>query len=93
MTARAETVPVPRPFHETIIGAFKRATTGGECLLLLELIIETSIPKGHDEIIAALDGGPRHGEDTYYFRRLQLAIGHLRDQKNIAAKKSEKAKE
>jgi hypothetical protein len=81
MTARAETVPVPRPFHETIIGAFKRATTGGECLLLLELIIETSIPKGHDEKTRIISGGFNWQLVIFVTRKISLPRS-LRKQRN-----------
>lgn len=46
-----------RPFHETIIDAINRcsAPSTGEILRLFQLIKETVIPKGHVEIVAAIE--------------------------------------
>lgn len=46
-----------RPFHETIIEAIGRCPSprSNQIFNLLELIKETTIPKGHDEIIAAIE--------------------------------------
>ena len=41
-----------RPFHETIVDAIRRVSVYN-LPLLADLIRETKIPKGHDEIIAA----------------------------------------
>lgn len=46
-----------RPFHETILEAINRcdSPSTGEILRLMKLLRETKIPKGHDEIIDALN--------------------------------------
>ncbi len=41
-----------RPFHETIVDAIRRIPVYN-LPILADLICETTIPKGHDEIIAA----------------------------------------
>ena len=45
--------PQRRPFHETVVEAIERASRCNEQQLLGWLIMQTNIPKGHDEIIAA----------------------------------------
>ena len=46
-----------RPFHETIVDAIQRCSrvSSGEVFRLIQLIKETKIPKGHDEIMTAID--------------------------------------
>ncbi len=47
-----------RPVHETIVEAIRRCNpspSSGEILHLFQLIKDTTIPKGHDEIIAAIN--------------------------------------
>ncbi len=62
-----------RPFHETIIGAIKRCPSSpstGEIFRLFKHIETTKIPKGHEEIIAAIDqyfdfpGGKKWARDV-----------------------------
>lgn len=48
-----EEKPKRRPFHETIVDAINWAFTHSEMAGLADLIKATSIPKNHDEIIAA----------------------------------------
>lgn len=51
------TLDEKHPFHETIVEAIGRcgSPSTGEILRLFQLIKKTKIPKGHDEIIAAID--------------------------------------
>ena len=48
-----------RPFHEAIVHAIKTYCVGTEgdeiILIFMEMIKRTTIPEGHDEIIAAID--------------------------------------
>lgn len=44
-----------RPFHETIVGAIKRADSAAEIANLAELIKETIIPDNHANIVLAWD--------------------------------------
>ncbi|MFH1631935.1 MAG: helix-turn-helix domain-containing protein [bacterium] len=46
-----------RPFHETIVDAIRScpSPSTGEIFRLFRLIRQTKIPKGHDEIVAAID--------------------------------------
>ena len=44
-----------RPFHETIVDAIRSTNYHNELGCLIRLISVTKIPKGHDEIIAALE--------------------------------------
>lgn len=50
-------VQILRPFHEAIVEAIRRCPDplNTEIWALLQLIKETKIPAGHDEIIAAID--------------------------------------
>lgn len=56
MQTMAEKVTT-RPFHETIVEAIQRCSgpSSGEILRLFQLIKDTKIPKGHDEVIVAID--------------------------------------
>lgn len=42
-----------RPFHETVVDAIRNASNSSHIVCLAPLIIATSIPKNHDNIIAA----------------------------------------
>lgn len=62
--------PVTRPFHETIVDAIRRCCSTEEMLLCwFPLIKETTIPAGHDAIIAAIEaffnfsGASKYGRD------------------------------
>jgi len=43
-----------RPFHETIVDAICRDRMGAGLSTIAWLLMETKIPKGHDEIVTAL---------------------------------------
>lgn len=78
---------VRRPFHETIVEAIHRASSGDELQCLAMLIKETKVPKGHEEIIVAWNQ-----------RRQEMAWGNadlgvpadLLEQKQEAAEKAKK---
>ena len=42
------------PFHETIEQAIRTTKTGNGLNLIAWLLMQTKIPKGHDEIVAAI---------------------------------------
>lgn len=46
-----------RPFHETIVEAIRVCgpASSGRIFILTRLIRDTAIPKGHDQILAAID--------------------------------------
>lgn len=80
-----------RPFHETIVDAIQRCPgpSSREFLLLFQLIKDTKIPKGHDEIIAAIDkffDFPGAGKWTRDIREVKESI---LEQKQASAKKTE----
>jgi len=83
-----------RPFHETVVEAIQRCSSpsSGEILRLFQLIKETKIPKGHDEIIAAIDkffDFPGAGKWAREIREVKEAV---LGQKQASAKKSEREK-
>ncbi|HOX61002.1 MAG TPA: hypothetical protein PLV72_03280 [Candidatus Magasanikbacteria bacterium] len=43
------------PFHESVAKMLRECTTVDRFYVLYDLIMHTTIPKGHDEIIAAID--------------------------------------
>ena len=73
-----------RPFHETIVGAIHRASMM-EIPRLAELIKETKIPEGHDEIIAAWN---ERRQETRWLREDFGVPADLRKQKREAAVKA-----
>ena len=52
-----QTVSNLRPFHETIVEAIRVCgpASSGRIFILTRLIRDTAIPKGHDQILAAID--------------------------------------
>lgn len=83
-----------RPFHQTIIDAIRRCPgpSTGEILRLFQLIKDTQILMGHDEICAAID-------EYFYFpgankwaREIRLVKESLRAQQEQAGKKAPIAK-
>lgn len=54
MAAEEAATDEKRPFHESIIGTIKNVNVLSELALVETLLVATKIPKGHDEIIAAL---------------------------------------
>jgi ribosome maturation protein Sdo1 len=43
-----------KPFHESVVRVIKSITSVNELELIEKLLMTTKIPKGHDEIAAAL---------------------------------------
>lgn len=79
-----------RPFHETIVDAVHRCSSpsNGEILRLFQLIKDTKIPKGHDEIIAAIDEYFDFPGAEKWAREIREVVESLRDQKQASAKKT-----
>ena len=79
-----------RPFHESIVDAIRRcpSPSSGEILRLLQFIKETTIPKGHDEIIAAIDHYFDFVGAGKWAREIREVKEHLLDQKKAATAKA-----
>jgi len=80
-----------RPFHETIVEAIGRcpSPSNGEILHLFQLIKDTKIPKGHDEIIAAIDKFFDFPGAGKWAREIREVKESVLGQKQASAKKSE----
>ena len=83
-----------RPFHETIVGAIQRwsSPSNGEILRLFQLIEETKIPKGHDEIITAVDKFFDFPGAGKWAREIRKGRESVLAQKQASAKKAEDEK-
>lgn len=82
-----------RPFHESIVEAIRRcdpSPSKGEILRLFEMIKETKIPKGHDEIIAVIDKFFDFPGGEKWARHVRLVKESVLAQKQVASQKSEK---
>lgn len=80
-----------RPFHETIVDAIRRCSypSTGEITRLLRLIEETKIPKGHDEIIAAIDAFFKFPGADKWAREIREVKESILEQKRAAAQKAD----
>lgn len=78
-----------RPFHETIVEAIRRCPcpSSAEILRLFQLIKETRIPKGHDEIIAAIDKYFDFPGAGKWAREIRVVKEAIIEQKQASAKK------
>ncbi len=82
---------VLKPFHETIITAIRNchpSPSDGAIFNLLNLVRETMIPKGHDEIIAAIDKYFDFPGSDKYARDIRLVKESLLAQKTTYEKAS-----
>ena len=87
---------VVRPFHETIVEAIRRCDLmkwRREMFFLFQLIKETKIPKGHDEIIAAIDQSFDFPEAEKWPIEKRLVKESLLAQKQAASQKDGEKKE
>lgn len=80
-----------RPFHETIVDAIGRCSSpsSGEILRLFQLIKDTKIPKGHGEIIAAINRFFNFPGAEKWAREIREVKESLLAQKQASAKKAE----
>ena len=78
-----------RPFHETIIAAINRCPgpANREIFRLFVLIKETRIPKGHDEIIAAIDEFFAFAGSSKWARDIRLVKESILEQKLASEQK------
>ena len=81
-----------RPFHETIVEAIQRCASGSEIMSLAQLIEATTIPKGHDEIIAAIDKFFDFSGANRWTRQILEVKKSILKQKKASAEKSDKQK-
>lgn len=84
------TQPAVRPFHETIVEAIRTCgpASTGRIFLLTRLIRDTKIPKGHDEILAAIDEFFDFPGSNKYARDLREVRESLLAQKEAVTKKA-----
>lgn len=83
-----------RPFHETIVDAIRHCSSPstGEIIRLFRLIEETKIPKGHDEIIAAIDSYFNFPGANKWSREIREMKESILEQKKAAAQKADDVK-
>jgi hypothetical protein len=80
-----------KPFHETIIQSIRRCNpspSSPEIHHLLQLIKETKIPNGHDEIIAAIDNYFDFAGAAKWARDILEVKKSILEQKRVAKKKA-----
>ena len=85
-----EAVEEKRPFHETIVMAIQRSRIN-EIFCLFDLIKETKVPQGHDEIIAAIDQYFNSDLNFLYKGKYALDIREVKE--SLLAQKRETEKE
>ena len=80
-----------RPFHDTIVYAIQRCPhpSSGEILRLFQIIKDTKIPNGHDEIIAAINKFFDFPGSWKWAREIREVKESLFGQKQANAKKAE----
>lgn len=78
-----------RPFHEMVVDAINSTMSGEQLITLKILIQETSIPKNHDQIMAAWERACRTLDRVSYIDRVKTS---LLEQKQEAEKKEEEKK-
>lgn len=77
-----------KPFHETIVEEIQKARLPDQFLSLTRLIMTTAVPKGHDEIIAAIDQSQFSTSD-YWTKTIAQLKSTLLAQKEQAEKTGE----
>jgi len=79
------------PFHETVVNAIRNCNPSpstGHILQLFNLIKETNIPKGYDEIVAAIDDYFNFPGATKWAREIREVKENLLEQKRVSIEKS-----